>query len=742
MNTCRLILLLMVVLGVVVEVHGRTLHVDNGHAAAADGNPATADRPLKTVSRAAALAGPGDTVEIGAGVYREHVDPARGGTRAWRTITYRARPGDKVVIKGSDLWKPQWERAAIDGVRVVVWQARLDPALFTYDFPIENFNPFHQSPARIYKQTVEDYYMPVRPTAADKPLALTRGALFLDGQPLRQITDPTHFNLVSGAFMVSRDGNSVFVRLAFDRAPQGLTFEIVTREQVFAPRVMGMDFIHLQGLEFEHAANGNGVPQFGMVSATRGGYWLIEDCTFRLAGTAGADIGRAAWYDLPGRGHYQGTPDEPGPEPANFVSPLDGFTMVVRRCRFIDNGSVGLWCYAHGRSILVEDCVFERNNRLARFTWEEAGIKCHGISNSVFRNNLIRETDSYGLWLDVCGTDNRITQNLFIGNMNSGVFIEAPGGSTLVDNNISAYSRPFTFYQMTQADGVYNHQSSNTYFVHNLAFGNAGFGFRNLLHSVPNAGQPDDPKHKIQHNRVLNNIAYANGRGAVSLPVDQPVCGDNISAGNLFWGATDAPLFELQRGVMAPSKYIALIARALSEHNIPANQAPLLDLWQKGKLGPNVGDMRHNGLMVGLPVWQAVQGYDMDAVVGPLPNFRLYRDGRIVLNLKVPTEPRGKGAGETDEFVGARPGSYVRLADVKCERLPYIKYDYFGRQRPADAPPTVGPIQDLTSIAGDGEVIIPLWPNASPDRPPASEMRINIKPLPVIPPEAPEPTDK
>ena len=37
----------------------------------------------------------------GAVVHREHVAPARGGTRAWRIMTYRARPGDEVVIQ---LW--------------------------------------------------------------------------------------------------------------------------------------------------------------------------------------------------------------------------------------------------------------------------------------------------------------------------------------------------------------------------------------------------------------------------------------------------------------------------------------------------------------------------------------------------------------------------------------------------------------------------------------------------------------
>jgi len=41
--------------------------------------------------------------------------------------------------------------------------------------------------------------------------------------------------------------------------------------------------------------------------------------------------------------------------------------------------------------------------------------------------------------------NNRITQNLFISNMNCGVFVEAFAATTLVDNNIVIGTRPFTF---------------------------------------------------------------------------------------------------------------------------------------------------------------------------------------------------------------------------------------------------------------------------------------------------------
>ena len=715
-------LAITIVFATLPMAQARELHVDQNHAEADDANPGTNQKPLQTISAAAAVAEPGDTVLIGAGTYREYVSPNTGGTAPDKMITYRAREGERVVIKGSDVWKPAWKRAQIEGVSRDVWEAPLDPDLFTFDFPAENFNPFVQSPLKIYSQTAEEYYAPVRPPVEGESLEITRGAIFLDGRPLNQITDPRQFDYAGNLFFVPPDGARVLVRLGGDRSPEGLQFEFVTREQCFAPRVLGRHFIHLKDLHFEHAANGNGVPQFGMVSSSRGRFWILEGCSFRWAGTAGADIGDQCWWRSPPGRSYDNQAQN---------GELD-FQMIVRRCTFADNGTAGLWCYG-SRSILVEDCVFERNNRLGRNTWEEAGIKCHGVKNSVFRNNLFRDNDSYGLWLDGPAANNRITQNLFISNMNSGVFIESSLTTQLIDNNISFDSLPFTFYQITKADGFYTHQSSNVIHAHNLAFGNAGYGIRCVVLSKNKAGGWGGLYAKVSHNRVLNNIVYANGRAAIGLPVDDFLAWDNQSRGNLFWGAADAPLFELQRGVVAPSKLVAAIRKSMADHDISPHEAPLLNRWAADQLGPNVGDMRHNGPLVGLGLWQAVQDFDKDAVVGALPDLRMYRDGRMVIKLKRPDKPIGKNSGDGDEVVGARPQSYALLSDVSCEPLTYIKYDYFGHERPDGTPHTVGPIQSLEKLAdNDIATTLELWPNAHPDRPPAPEMRIEMKALSVV----------
>ena len=104
--------------------------VNNRVSNASNDNPGTQARPMRTIQAAADLAKPGDTVLVRAGIYREEVVPPRGGASQDRPITYRAAPGEKVSIRGSERitnWRDQ-----SDGV----WMVELDTAFFN------GYNPF------------------------------------------------------------------------------------------------------------------------------------------------------------------------------------------------------------------------------------------------------------------------------------------------------------------------------------------------------------------------------------------------------------------------------------------------------------------------------------------------------------------------------------------------------------------------------------------------------------------------
>jgi hypothetical protein len=84
-----------------------------------DSNPGTRQAPFRTIQHAAEVSQPGDTITVHAGVYRERIDPPRGGTSEVKRITYQAAPGEKVIITGSELIKG-WRKVVHDTWKVTI----------------------------------------------------------------------------------------------------------------------------------------------------------------------------------------------------------------------------------------------------------------------------------------------------------------------------------------------------------------------------------------------------------------------------------------------------------------------------------------------------------------------------------------------------------------------------------------------------------------------------------------------
>ena len=90
----------------------------------------TANAPFLTISRAAQIAVAGDVVIVHAGVYREWVNPANGGTEDARIIYQSAGDGE-VVITGAEQVK-EWRN---EGGQV--WSAEVDNSMFTHRNPFK-----------------------------------------------------------------------------------------------------------------------------------------------------------------------------------------------------------------------------------------------------------------------------------------------------------------------------------------------------------------------------------------------------------------------------------------------------------------------------------------------------------------------------------------------------------------------------------------------------------------------------
>ena len=122
--------------------------------------PGSRNQPFKTIQRAADIMQAGDVCHVRAGTYREWVQPPRGGDSESRRITYRAEPGEHVVIKGSERIT-SWEKNT-NGT----WQMRLPDSFFGA------FNPCKQTLSGGWLSYGSNYHL---------------GMVYLDGRPLREL---------------------------------------------------------------------------------------------------------------------------------------------------------------------------------------------------------------------------------------------------------------------------------------------------------------------------------------------------------------------------------------------------------------------------------------------------------------------------------------------------------------------------------------------------------------------------
>ena len=78
---------------------GKEYHVS---ISGSDENDGFEKSPFRTISAASIMAQPGDSIIVHWGIYRESINPPRGGNSDGERIVYKAAKGEKVVITGSE----------------------------------------------------------------------------------------------------------------------------------------------------------------------------------------------------------------------------------------------------------------------------------------------------------------------------------------------------------------------------------------------------------------------------------------------------------------------------------------------------------------------------------------------------------------------------------------------------------------------------------------------------------------
>jgi len=611
---------------------------------AADANPGTPEQPLLTCNAAAQQAQPGDTVLVHAGIYRERIMPARGGTSD-QPIVYQAAPGEAVIVRGSDAWTDWQPVAGQPGV----FTAQIEDHL-----PAGAPNPF------LIKVNVSgnDPDIAARPADPAAPLPKTLGQLFFNSRPVIETDSESLVPLQENTWVATADGKRLLAH--FPGNPADLAsdlIEVSVRDRIFAPRLRGLNDIEVRGFVFEHCANQGGFPQTGAVSPRSGTDWIFQGNTIRFAKTVGIDVGNETWD---GKALKETNEDQK-------VRTHDGGHAIVEGNTVSDNGLAGIIGWTHNGAVIRNNIV-ERNNALG-FTnsdvkWEEwGGIKLHEGA-AVIEGNLIRDNDCYGIWLDNNYTGSHISRNVVLNNRMAGIFLELGDGHALIDNNIIAFTRPRdAFYP---GMGIYAHDASGLVIAHNLIVGNADCGI--LLRTVSDRVFAGVPVH-ISHTRILNNILWNNSRAAICLPYPGDRASDNLSDYNVVSGSRDVWLgfdpsptlfaINLNKSQTPIDQVYADLKAALARGNQPAESIPPFATWRRYPT-------------LSLVQWRLLTGQDQHSIEPPDPLTLVLRPEVPVLTLKVKPE----------------------LLQLDCPPVEGVDHDFFGN--PIAGPHIrPGPFQDL-----------------------------------------------
>ncbi|MEI8310480.1 MAG: right-handed parallel beta-helix repeat-containing protein, partial [Verrucomicrobiota bacterium] len=547
-----------------MHTNPRTYIVSQNHPLASDEAPGTEDRPLRTIARAAALAHPGDTVLVREGVYRERVSPARGGEPE-NPIRYAAVAGEEVVVKGSDIFSPRWERVnGNENIR----SAPLDS---------EMFGEFH----------------PFRIAAKRMPAGKTLGQVFVDGEHLSEVTSDGELAALPGTWKTY--GDSLFIHFPTSRTPvERCLVEISVRERLFAPELRGLGHIEVRGFVFEHCANQfpsgfwdpNGSPQAGAVGCGGGHHWVIEHNIIRWVKSIGIDCGVGG----PGLDVRHDDPSSPG-------------WHLIQHNRLSDCGACGI-AGAGQRNTKILYNHIERTNNLGWSAPETGGIKVHYFHDGLIEGNVLLDNECAGIWLDNVWYGSRVTRNVILNSSGCGIFVEMGDGPCLVDNNIVAFTNC--------GEGIYLHDSSGVTIAHNLLYCNAHFGVYARIVTERQATTSRGTRETVGcgNLKILNNLFVDNYRGAICLPPESDRAGGNVSDYNLFLGGSQWQWEGLafHRFVLGTNdKRIPvaelgnLLRNTLKENRVPEAQWPNIGIWESEPY-------------LTLDLWRMLTGHDLHSI--------------------------------------------------------------------------------------------------------------------------------
>ncbi|GHT22741.1 hypothetical protein FACS189430_04960 [Bacteroidia bacterium] len=474
--------LFSLLLTISVVTFGKEYHVSvKGN----DANVGSEAAPFKTINKAAQAAYAGDVITVHAGVYREWVNPPRGGENDDNRIVYRAAPGERVDIKGSEL-VANWQKE--NGI----WKIVLPNSFFG------DYNP--------YKDLVYGDWFDSRRRIHHTGEVFLNGKSLYEKETLDKVLHPVANAGIRDStgstytWYCESDDQQTTIWANFHKFnPNKEQVEISVRRTCFYPEKPGVNYLTIHGFHISQAATQWAAPtaeQVGMIATHWNKGWIIENNVISNSKCSGITLGKEratghnVWLSdnrIDGSQHYI---------EVTFRTLRNGWNKeqigshIVRNNEIFACEQTGI-CGSMGAAFsLIENNYIHDIWTKRQFDGAEiGGIKFHAAIDVQIRNNRIQYT-CIGIFLDWMAQGARVSRNLLHENDLYDIFLEVNHGPCLVDNNISASPNSVSDWSQGSA------------FVHNIFAGRFWF--------FPESGSRYTPYH-LPHQTDIAGISTVRG---------------------------------------------------------------------------------------------------------------------------------------------------------------------------------------------------------------------------------------
>ncbi len=411
-----IVLVVMLGLSFCTAANGKTWHVSGEMLTGIERKA-----QVRTISEAALLAGPGDTVIIHSGIYREAVVIEKSGNPD-NPITFQAAAGAGVVMTGADLIS-EWADVKGDG--------RMYSTFWPHEFITWNRQHTHPD---------DDYHL----------LIGRCEQVFINGYALRQVLERD--KLARGTFYVDLEGKRLYVwNYNNQEIGKRAIVEASVRGSILA--VKG-DYVTVKGIRFRYAANRaqHGAVEFSgnhltvedcifeytnaSGAAFRGEDVTVRRCTFQHNGQLGFGASRAHRLRITGctvrnnniKGYNRGW--EAG---GNKICLARG--VVLENSTFVENRGNGIWFDIGNEDCTVSNCLIAYNEDAGIFYEISYGLHAH--DNVIVGNGLAGTSGAWGASAGISissSPDCLVERNLLLANKEGFNFREQIRSTPRIDN--------------------------------------------------------------------------------------------------------------------------------------------------------------------------------------------------------------------------------------------------------------------------------------------------------------------